>query len=147
MKIKKIFKRIPFIIIPIGFIFSFGIIFHFISKNSLNVSPVYEQITTDSDLPVRLKIPSISINAAVNYVGLTPEGEMDVPKNPPDVAWFDIGPRPGENGSAVIDGHSGWKNGKMKKEHQLLLLYVNLKIMIQIRMLHLFLIQMTEKHT
>lgn len=35
---------------------------------------------------------------------------MDVPKNFTDVAWFNLGPHPGLNGSAVIDGHSGRKN-------------------------------------
>ena len=38
---------------------------------------------------------------------------MDVPKERANVAWFNLGPRPGENGSAVIAGHYGrWKNGK-----------------------------------
>jgi len=38
---------------------------------------------------------------------------MDIPKGLNNVGWFDLGPRPGENGSAVIDGHYGvWKNGK-----------------------------------
>ncbi|MFZ2205027.1 MAG: class F sortase [Minisyncoccia bacterium] len=109
---KKILKLIPYIIIPLGFIFSIGIVFHFFTKNSTNTSLIYENSEYYYELPVRLKIPSIKINAAVNYVGLTPDGAMDSPKNPPDVAWFNLGPRPGENGSAVIDGHSGWKNGK-----------------------------------
>ena len=61
-------------------------------------------------LPVRLKIPKISVNATVEYVGLTPDKAMDVPQGPDNVAWFDLGPRPGENGTAVIDGHFGWKN-------------------------------------
>ena len=47
---------------------------------------------------------------AVEDVGLTPGGAMDVPKGPSDVAWFDLGPRPGEVGSAVIAGHEGWKD-------------------------------------
>lgn len=34
-----------------------------------------------------------------------------MPTGPSEVAWFDLGSLPGENGSAVIDGHSGWKNG------------------------------------
>ena len=34
-----------------------------------------------------------------------------MPKGPATSAWFDLGPRPGENGSAVIDGHFGWKDG------------------------------------
>ena len=65
-----------------------------------------------SGLPIRLRIPKINVNAAVGYVGLTSKGEMGVPKGPADVAWFDLGPRPGDNGSAVIAGHYGhWKNG------------------------------------
>jgi LPXTG-site transpeptidase (sortase) family protein len=62
-------------------------------------------------LPVCLRIPNININAMVDSVGLTPDGAMDVPQGPSDVAWFNLGPRPGENGSSVIDGHSGWKDG------------------------------------
>jgi LPXTG-site transpeptidase (sortase) family protein len=61
-------------------------------------------------LPIRLKIPAIGVDALVEYVGLTTLGDMAVPKGPSDVAWFQIGPRPGETGSAVISGHFGWKN-------------------------------------
>ena len=64
-----------------------------------------------SGLPVRLKIPKIKVDAAIEYVGLTSEGAMAVPLGPADAAWFDLGPRPGENGSAVIAGHEGWKDG------------------------------------
>ena len=38
-------------------------------------------------------------------MGTTPDGAMDVPKKWNDVAWFDLGYRPGEVGSAVIAGH------------------------------------------
>jgi LPXTG-site transpeptidase (sortase) family protein len=61
--------------------------------------------------PARLIVPSINVDASVVYVGITPQGAMDVPKGPDDVAWFDLGPRPGEQGSAVIAGHEGWKDG------------------------------------
>lgn len=61
-------------------------------------------------LPVRLKIPKIGVDAAVDHLGLTPEGDMDTPKGPDTAGWFSPGPRPGETGSAVIDGHFGWKN-------------------------------------
>jgi len=61
-------------------------------------------------LPVRLKIPRIGIDAPIIYVGLTAQGAMDIPKGPAEVAWFDLGPRPGENGNAVIAGHFGWKD-------------------------------------
>lgn len=63
-------------------------------------------------LPMRLKIPRINIDATVEYVGLTSDGAMDVPKGPAEVAWYKLGPRPEEIGSAVIAGHSGWKNNK-----------------------------------
>jgi sortase (surface protein transpeptidase) len=36
---------------------------------------------------------------------------MDAPKGPNDVVLFDPGPNPGEEGSVVIAGHYGWKNG------------------------------------
>lgn len=67
---------------------------------------------TGFGLPVRLKIPEINVDAIFEYVSLTADGAMDVPKDIANVAWFDIGPRPGENNSAVIAGHYGWKNGK-----------------------------------
>lgn len=67
--------------------------------------------SASSTLPIRLKIPKIHVDAAVEYVGVTPQGAMGVPKGPANVAWFDPGPRPGEVGSAVIAGHYGWKDG------------------------------------
>ncbi|GEM_PF-1696132 len=62
-------------------------------------------------LPIRLKIPSIGISAAIRYMGLTPEGAMDVPSNQFDTGWYKYGPIPGKTGSAVIDGHIGFKGG------------------------------------
>ncbi len=61
-------------------------------------------------LPMRLKIEVINVDTTVEHLGLTKNGEMDVPKVPNDVSWFNLGPRPGEMGSAVIAGHYGWKN-------------------------------------
>ncbi|EKD23795.1 MAG: peptidase C60 sortase A and B [uncultured bacterium] len=61
-------------------------------------------------LPMRLKIPAINVDAPVEYVGLTPQGAMDAPKEAANGAWFKLGPRPGTTGSAVIAGHYGWKN-------------------------------------
>ncbi|MFA5996458.1 MAG: class F sortase [Candidatus Paceibacterota bacterium] len=64
-----------------------------------------------SGLPARLTIPSIGVDTALESVGLTPKGAMDVPTGPVNAAWFSLGPRPGEEGSAVIAGHYGWKDG------------------------------------
>ncbi len=68
---------------------------------------------TNIGFPARLKIPSIKVDATIEQVGLTPDGAMDVSKGPDDVAWFSLGPRPGEKGSAVIAGHRGWKGGRV----------------------------------
>ncbi len=65
-----------------------------------------------SGIPINLKIPSINVDAAIEQVGTTPDGAMDVPKEPENVAWFNLGPRPRENGSSVIAGHSGYKDNK-----------------------------------
>lgn len=62
-------------------------------------------------LPARLKIPRINIDAAVEFTGLASNGEMGVPKNNNNVAWFELSPRPGERGSAVIAGHFDGKDG------------------------------------
>jgi sortase A len=63
------------------------------------------------ELPFRLKIPKIAIDAHLESVGLKSKNEMDVPKDIKNAAWFNLGPQPGEKGSAVIDGHFGWKDG------------------------------------
>ena len=62
--------------------------------------------------PVRLKIPTINVDAAVEDVGQTPDGAMDVPKDFNDTAWYDLGARPGEQGNAVVAGHVDSTTGK-----------------------------------
>ncbi len=67
--------------------------------------------------PSRLLIPAIGINTAVEDVGIVPNGkwagDMETPTRSPwtNVGWYDAGPRPGERGSAVIDGHLDDQNG------------------------------------
>lgn len=63
-------------------------------------------------LSMRLIIPTIGVNAAIQRVGITPNGEMEVPRNAGEVGWFEPGTRPGEKGSAVIAGHFDGKKGE-----------------------------------
>jgi sortase (surface protein transpeptidase) len=58
-------------------------------------------------LPLRLVIPAIEIDASIESVGVRPDGDVATPAYNPweDVGWYDLGPLPGERGSAVIDGH------------------------------------------
>jgi sortase (surface protein transpeptidase) len=55
-------------------------------------------------IPVRLRIPALGLMTAIEPVGLR-AGAMDVPANVWHVGWFHLGPRPGDVGNAVIDGH------------------------------------------
>ena len=61
--------------------------------------------------PVRLQILRIKVDAPIQYLGRTKDGKMDAPKGPDAVGWYGRGVRPGEVGSAVIDGHSGYRTG------------------------------------
>lgn len=60
--------------------------------------------------PVRLTIPKIAVDAPLDYIRLTPQGALDTPHEPGNAGWYDKGPRPGEKGTAIIDGHFGWKD-------------------------------------
>jgi sortase (surface protein transpeptidase) len=59
----------------------------------------------------RLKIPAIGVDARIEHVGETPQGNMEVPKDVRNVGWYDLGPRPGQPGDAVIAGHLDWYSG------------------------------------
>jgi len=54
-----------------------------------------------------LIIPTIGVNASIEPVGVLADGDLAVPtRNPWDgVGWYQDGPYPGAQGSAIIDGH------------------------------------------
>jgi LPXTG-site transpeptidase (sortase) family protein len=111
-------RKIPlkwsvFVVSVVGILFSIIIIFFLVPDllaRGSYTKPAFLGEQASSGIPAHFKIPSINIDATVEYVGLTPDGAMDVPKGPSNVAWFDLGTRPGEKGSSVIAGHSGYKN-------------------------------------
>jgi LPXTG-site transpeptidase (sortase) family protein len=113
---KTLFGRTQIGVIFIGCAFSAAIFFYFIQRSSslsAENTPTPEQEQSIFGLPTHLKIPAIDVDAPIEYVGLTPDGSMGIPKGPADIGWFELGPRPGENGSAVMAGHYGtWKNGQ-----------------------------------
>ena len=57
--------------------------------------------------PLRLVIAAIGVDAPVEPVGILSNGDLATPTKHPwnDVGWYNGGPRPVEQGSAVIDGH------------------------------------------
>lgn len=122
-------RRQRALIVVVGSLISLGLAVFFIDNDPEELGPprsvqsaatplpaknvvVSEPAPIRSGLPVRLKIPTIKADAAVEEVGLTSMGAMDVPKSPNDVAWFNLGPRPGEQGNAVMAGHFDWYDGK-----------------------------------
>lgn len=83
------------------------------------------------ELPARLKIPKIRVDSLIENVGLTRNGEVGVPKGIANAGWFNAGPRPGEVGSAIIDGHYGWKYGRPALFNNLQKLRVGDKIYVK----------------
>jgi sortase (surface protein transpeptidase) len=62
----------------------------------------------NASVPVRLVIPALGIDAPIVRVG-SRNGEMEVPATASEVAWYGPGPRPGEQGSAVLAAHVAWQ--------------------------------------
>lgn len=96
-------------------------LFSFLSSERVVVaadsSPVvaeqtFEQSAWIPELPVRLIIPAIEVDAYIQHIGLNADNnkEMDVPSNFTDVGWYEPGVRPGMQGSAVIAGHYNGKD-------------------------------------
>lgn len=126
MKFKILSRPKLSAVIVIGIIFTIILFLYFVLQNfklfeinqvesssssvAANNLTFINQQKVSSSLPVNLKIPAINVDSTIEYVGLTQDGAVDVPKGPANVAWFDLGTIPGENGSSIISGHSGWKN-------------------------------------
>jgi sortase (surface protein transpeptidase) len=55
--------------------------------------------------PSRLTVPALGVDAAVDAVGVDPDGQMTIPAEVDRVGWYRFGPVPGGGGSAVIAGH------------------------------------------
>jgi sortase A len=55
--------------------------------------------------PVRLQIDAIDVDAPFEYVGVDDQGNMGVPEEWDNVAWYEPGTVPGARGNSVIAGH------------------------------------------
>ncbi|MFJ5720189.1 class F sortase [Streptomyces sp. NPDC093149] len=68
-------------------------------------SPVAEPLGPST--PVRLRIPSIRVDAPMMRLGLGGDGSLDVPPagNRNVVGWYGDGTPPGSKGSAIVAGH------------------------------------------
>ncbi|MBN8192766.1 class F sortase [Bacillus sp. NTK074B] len=69
---------------------------------------VPESVKVDEEnklIPAFLSIPKFDIEAPIKEFGLDSKGNMELPENGKDVAWFEPGFQPGEKGNAVLAGH------------------------------------------
>jgi sortase (surface protein transpeptidase) len=62
-------------------------------------------------LPIRLRIPALHVNSRMIRLGVQKDGTVQVPARFDVAGWYDGGPRPGQNGPAVILGHVDSKSG------------------------------------
>ncbi len=72
---------------------------------ALHETSVVSLATTTPLIPGNLSIPAIGVNAHVEQVGTNAVGDVGTPHTFGDVAWYMLGPKPGEPGNAIIDGH------------------------------------------
>lgn len=64
--------------------------------------------------PVRLDIPSIDVHSKVRYLGMTPDGGLEVPAPGPhydEVGWYRYSPTPGSIGPSILLGHVDSRTG------------------------------------
>jgi hypothetical protein len=55
--------------------------------------------------PIRVSIPSIGVDAAIDLLGLNKDGTVEVPGEPAHAGWYSGSATPGQIGSAVLLGH------------------------------------------
>lgn len=100
-------------------------------QNLIAYSDIRDPGGVPQGLPVRLKIPAIGVDTAIEDALITNDGRMDVPLGTVNVAWFSLGPPPGKEGSAVIGGHFGSDNGIPRVFYDLDKLKIGDKIYIE----------------
>jgi hypothetical protein len=81
--------------------------------------------------PITLRISAIGVDAPIERVGQDKKGAMDVPKNVDGVGWYELGTKPGELGSAVMDGHLDKVTGERAVFYKLASLKVGEEIIVE----------------
>jgi LPXTG-site transpeptidase (sortase) family protein len=61
--------------------------------------------TVEALAPASVRIPAIELDEPLIDLGITAEGDMEVPEDFDDVGWFTGGGRPGGRGPTVIAAH------------------------------------------
>ncbi len=61
--------------------------------------------------PLRVRIPSIGVSSGLETLRNAPDRTIEVPGNPDSAGWYADGPRPGQQGPAVVLGHVDSRRG------------------------------------
>jgi sortase (surface protein transpeptidase) len=71
--------------------------------------------------PVRIRIPSLGVDAGIIPVGVDGTGALEVPSNVVQAAWYQAGATPGDAGTAIIAAHVDFNGslGLFNKLHTL----------------------------
>jgi len=162
---KNMFKQGLFLITLLLFAIAVGIVISsFVYKGDSEIAGVETQISpAETNLeedktnsyakvdevksPVRLYIPKLEIDADIESVGLDQEKRMDVPKEDMNVAWYNLGAKPGEVGSAVLAGHMDTATGKPAVFYEIKNLEIGDELMVSDRDGSAYWFKVTDKRT
>jgi len=72
-----------------------------VAVDSFRSARTYEAVP----VPVRLRIPALHVDTALQRLDVQADGAVAVPSSPTVAGWYERGPRPGQPGPAVILGH------------------------------------------
>jgi sortase (surface protein transpeptidase) len=82
-----------------------------IARRPASLESVQAQAAAQS-VPVRLRVPSVDLDAPLDQVGVRDDGLMEIPDDGDRAGWYRYGPTPGDaEGSAVLAGHVDTQEG------------------------------------
>ena len=107
-------KKLAFFILVILFFLGVWVVKTWTGNSQ---SPVHVLESTSNarqtyHIPKTLQISKLGINVPIESVAMDEKGRMDVPKDPDNVAWYNLGVKPGEQGNAVMAGHFDKETGE-----------------------------------
>jgi sortase (surface protein transpeptidase) len=73
--------------------------------------PARAQNRSTGPAPVRIEIPSIRVDSAIDPMGLNPDGSLQVPTDFARTGYYTGRSRPGDAGPAIVVGHIDDKSG------------------------------------
>lgn len=111
VRLQAIFLATAVSITPIAAARTFSGVLPAHAASPVIIKQIAYQYPSQVGQPRQIIIGKLAINTPVVSVGILPDGKLDVPVNAKHVGWYQLGPRPGETGNAVLDGHLTLNHG------------------------------------